>query len=78
MAEPRSPAVVRHEIAVERTELAEAVEDLRRRISERTDVKSRVSARAGVLAPAAFLVTFVASGGIGATMRYVARRGRER
>lgn len=78
MPEARTPALVRHEIAVERTELAEAVEDLRRRIAERTDVKSQLSARAGVLAPVAFLVTFVASGGIGATMRYVARRGRER
>lgn len=78
MAEPRSPALVRHEIAVERMELAEAVEGLRRRVAERTDVGAHVGSRAGVLAPAAFLLTFVLSGGIGATMRYVARRSRDR
>ena len=78
MPETRTPALVRHEIAVERTELAEAVEGLRRRIAGRTDVKSQLSTRAGVLAPVAFLVTFVASGGIGAAIRDVARRGRER
>jgi hypothetical protein len=78
MAETRTPELVRHEIAIERTELVEAVESLRRGIADRTDVKSQLAARAAVLAPMAFLVTFVASGGIGATMRYVARRGRDR
>lgn len=76
--EARSPALVRHEIAVERMELAQAVEDLRRRIAEKTDLTSRIAARATVLAPAAFALAFVLFGGVGATMRYVARRGRER
>lgn len=76
MPETRSPELVRHEIAVERMELAEAVENLRRRVAETTDVGARVGSRAAVLAPAAFLLTFVLSGGIGATMRYVARRSR--
>jgi hypothetical protein len=76
VAETRSPALVRHEIAVERMALAEAVEGIRRRVAERTDVGARVGSRAVVLAPAAFLLTFVLSGGIGATMRYVARRSR--
>ena len=78
MAETRSPALVRHEIAVERMELAEAVEGLRRRIAETTDLGARVRSRASILAPAAFLLTFVLSGGIGASMRYVARRSRDR
>lgn len=78
MPEPRTPALVRHEIAVERLELAEAVEDLRRRVARKTDVRARVGGRAGLLAPLAFGLAFVVSGGIGATMRYVARRGRER
>jgi hypothetical protein len=32
----------------------------------------------GVLVPVAFATAFVLAGGIGATMRYFARRGRER
>jgi len=78
MAEARSPALVRHEIAVERGELAEAIDDLRLRIAERADVRARVGSRAVLLAPAAFALAFVLFGGIGAAMRYVARRGRER
>lgn len=78
MAEARSPALVRHEIAVERAGLAEAVEQLRERIAETADVKSQIGARARVLAPAAFALTFVLFGGLGATMRYVARRSRSR
>jgi hypothetical protein len=78
VAEARSPAVVRQEIAVERAELAEAVEVLRQRIADTANVKARIGARASVLAPVALLATFVLFGGIGATMRYLARRGRDR
>jgi hypothetical protein len=69
---------VRHEIAVERAELAEAVEQLRQRIAETADVKAHVGARARVLAPAAFVAAFVLFGGVGATVRYLARRSRGR
>ena len=78
MAERRSQEVVRGEIAVERERLATAVDELRNRLGEATDVQRQVRSRIAVLAPAAFATAFVVSGGVGATMRYFARRGRER
>jgi hypothetical protein len=78
MAEARSPALVRDEIAVERERLAEAVDELRRRLGDATDVQRQVGSRLTLLTPAAFAAGFVLSGGIGATMRYFARRGRDR
>ena len=78
MPETRSPALVRQDIAVERERLAEAVDELRRRLGEATDFQSRLGSRLAVLAPAAFAAAFVMSGGVGATMRYFARRGRDR
>ncbi len=77
MADTRSPEAVRREIAVEREGLATAVDELRGRLGEATDVRSQVRSRISVLAPAAFAMAFVVSGGVGATMRYFARRGRE-
>jgi hypothetical protein len=78
VAEARSPELVRSEIAVERQHLAEAVDELRRRVSDATDVQRRLGSRLAVSTPAVFAAAFVVSGGIGATMRYFARRGRER
>lgn len=77
MAETRSPELVRYEIAREREQLAHAVEDLRTQLGGALDVQRQVGSRLTVLAPAAFAAGFVVSGGIGATMRYFARRGRE-
>jgi hypothetical protein len=71
--EARSPEAVRHDIAAEREALAQAVEQLRDRLGGAADLGSRLP----LLAPAAFATAFVVSGGIGATMRYLARRGRE-
>ena len=70
----RSPETVRREIAHERTELARAVEQLRADLGGTLDLRRKSVA---VIAPAAFATAFVVSGGIGATMRYLARRGRE-
>ncbi|MBA3434361.1 MAG: DUF3618 domain-containing protein [Actinobacteria bacterium] len=78
MPEARSPEVVRREIAAEREGLADAVDELRRKVGDVTDVQRQVGSRISVLAPAAFAAAFVVSGGVGATMRYFARRGRER
>ncbi|MGI8861545.1 MAG: hypothetical protein ACR2GV_02305 [Gaiellaceae bacterium] len=78
MADARSPELVRSEIAVERERLAVAVDDLRSRLGDATDVRRQVGSRISMLAPAAFATAFVVSGGIGATMRYFARRGRDR
>jgi hypothetical protein len=73
----RTPEAVRRDIARERTELARAVEQLRSDLGGTFDLRRKVGSRAVVLAPAAFATAFVVSGGIGATMRYLARRGRE-
>ena len=73
MADARSPEQVRRDIAREREQLALAVERLRTEVGGTFDLRGRV----GVLVPAAFATAFVLAGGIGATMRYFARRGRE-
>lgn len=73
----RSPEAVRREIARERTELARAVEQLRADLGGTFDLRRKIGSRVAVIAPTAFATAFVVSGGIGATMRYLARRGRE-
>jgi hypothetical protein len=78
MADDRSVAAVRSEIARERGELAVAVERLRSELGGTFDVRQKLASRAALLAPVAFVTGFVVSGGVGATMRYLARRGRER
>jgi hypothetical protein len=73
----RTPEDVRREIASEREELAGAVEELRAGISEATDVSRRLRTKLPAVAAAALGAGFMAAGGIGATMRLLARRGRE-
>lgn len=73
----RSPEAVRREIARERTELARALEQLRTDLGGTFDLRRKVGSRVAVIALAAFATAFVVSGGIGATMRYLAQRGRE-
>jgi hypothetical protein len=77
-APTRTPEAVRSEIVRERQQLAEAVERLRDQLGGALDVNRRIRSRVGMLVPAAFATAFVVSGGVGATMRYLARRGRER
>ena len=78
MADTRTQEAVRSEIATEREQLASAVDELRSRLGATTDIQHQVRSRISVLVPAAFATAFVISGGVGATMRYFARRGRER
>jgi hypothetical protein len=73
----RTAEDVRRDLATERDELANAVDDLRREIGEATDVKGKLKANMPAAAAAALGLGFVLAGGIGATMRLVARRGRE-
>jgi hypothetical protein len=73
----RTPADVRREIASEREQLADAVEDLRKGIGEVTDVSAKVRSNLPVVAAGALGAGFFLAGGIGATMRWLARRGRE-
>jgi hypothetical protein len=74
----RTPEQVRREIEAEREQLASAVEQLRDELGEATDVTGKLRAKLPVVAAGALSAGFVLSGGVGATMRYFARRGRER
>jgi hypothetical protein len=67
----RTPEQIRREIESERDALARAVDDLR------GGFDGTVRARLPVLAGGALATGFVLAGGIGATMRLLARRGRE-
>jgi hypothetical protein len=73
----RTTADVRREIATERDQLADAVEDLRTGLGEATDIGGKLRARLPVVAAGALGAGFVVAGGIGATMRLLFRRGRE-
>jgi hypothetical protein len=76
-AEGRSAEDVRRDIAAERNELAGAVGQLRAGLDEVTDVGARVRAKLPLVAAGALGAGFVLAGGVGATMRFVARRGRD-
>jgi hypothetical protein len=73
----RSTEGVRRDIAAERDQLADAVEDLRAGIGEVANVSAKLRERLPVVAAGALGAGFVVAGGIGATMRFLARRGRE-
>jgi hypothetical protein len=73
----RTTADVRREIATERNQLADAVEDLRTGLGEATDIGGKLRAHLPVVAAGALGAGFVVAGGIGATMRLLFGRGRE-
>ena len=77
-ANGRSQEQVRREIEAEREQLAGAVEHLRDEIGEATNVSAKLESKLPMIAGAAASAGFVLAGGVGATMRYFARRGRER
>jgi len=68
---------VRLEIAAERDQLADAVDNLRSEIEEVTDVRAKLKAHLPIVAAPALGAGFLIAGGIGATMRLFARRSRE-
>jgi hypothetical protein len=70
----RSPEQVRLEIEAEREQLVGAVESLK---SGMGSARAKLRAKLPVLAVGALGAGFVFAGGIGATMRFLARRGRE-
>ncbi len=74
----RTEAQVRSDIGREREELAGAVEHLRGSLGEATDIAGKLQSKLPVVAAGAASAGFVLAGGIGATMRYFARRGRDR
>jgi hypothetical protein len=73
----RSMEAVRRDIAAERDQLAEAVDELRTGLGEATDVGAKLRSRLPVVAAGALSAGFVVAGGVGATMRLLFRRGRE-
>jgi hypothetical protein len=77
MAAARTPEQIRTELDAERAELAEAVDHLRGELGEAANITGKLKSKLPVVAGAAASVGFVLAGGVGATMRYFARRGRE-
>ena len=77
MPAARTPEQIRDELAAERTDLAEAVDHLRGELGSAANISGKLKSKLPVVAGAAASVGFVFAGGVGATMRYFARRGRE-
>jgi hypothetical protein len=73
----RTMEAVRRDIASERDQLADAVEELRTGLGEATDVSGKLRSHLPVAAAGALSAGFVVAGGVGATMRLLFRRGRE-
>ncbi len=73
----RSPEDVRRDIEAEREQLAEAAESLRESVGDVTNVSAKLRSRLPLVAAGAAGAGFFLAGGIGATMRFFARRGRE-
>jgi hypothetical protein len=73
----RSAEQVRRDIESEREQLAEAVEELRGGLAEVTDIGGKLRSKLPIVAAGALGAGFFLAGGIGATMRLLARRGRE-
>jgi lipid-binding SYLF domain-containing protein len=73
----RTPSEIRTEIETEREQLATAVDTLRTEIGEATNVAAKLRGKLPVVAAGALGAGFVLAGGIGATMRLVARKSRE-
>jgi hypothetical protein len=72
-ADGRTLEQVRRDIEAERERLAGAVDDLRAGM----DVNAKLKDKLPVAAAAALAIGFVVSGGVGATMRLLMRKGRE-
>ena len=75
--DPRSAESIRRQIEQERNELARSVDQLRASVKDATDVRSKLAANLPVVAAGTLAAAFILSGGIGATMRLIFRRGRE-
>lgn len=73
----RTAAQVRQDIEAQRDQLADAVEDLRGGLAEATDIKGKMRSNLPAVAAGALGAGFFLAGGVGATMRLLARRGRE-
>ena len=74
----RTPEQVQREIALEREQLAGAVESLRTEIGAAADISGKLRTRLPAVAAGAAGGGFFLAGGVGATMRLLARKTRER
>ncbi len=74
----RTPETVRREIESEREQLAHAVEELREGLGDATDVAGKLRAKLPAVAAGALGAGFFLAGGVGATMRFLARKSRDR
>lgn len=75
--QPRTPEQIRSELSAERDQLAGAVDQLRDELGEAANIGAKLQSKPPLVAAGAASVGFVLAGGIGATARYFARRGRE-
>jgi hypothetical protein len=75
--ENRTPEQVQKDIEAERERLAGAVEHLRGELGAATAVTAKLRSKLPLVAGGVASVGFVLAGGVGATMRYFARRGRD-
>src|SRR5919199_1610135 len=73
----RTADEVRRDIEAEREQLASAVDELRAGMADATDITGKLRSKLPVVAAGALGAGFMLAGGIGATMRLLARRGRE-
>jgi hypothetical protein len=76
-ARTRTQEQVRKDIATEREHLAGAVLHLRGELGEAANLTGRLKSNLPLAAGGAASIGFVLAGGVGATMRYFARRGRD-
>jgi hypothetical protein len=73
----RTAEQIKSDLEAQRNELAAAVNDLRGELGAAANISGKLKAKLPVVATGAASVGFVLAGGVGATMRYFARRGRE-
>jgi hypothetical protein len=73
----RTTEQVRKDIDTEREQLASALDELRGSIGAAADIGGKLKSKLPIVAGAAASAGFVLAGGVGATARYFARRGRE-
>ena len=71
-------AQARRELETERHELEASVAELKREVREAANITGKLRAKLPAVAAVALGAGFFVAGGIGATMRFLARKGRER
>jgi hypothetical protein len=76
-ARRHKPEQLRQDVAAEREKLAHAVDHLHAELREATNVRAKLRANLPIVAAGALGAGFFVAGGVGATMRLLARRGRE-